>query len=140
MDFLWYFPSILLNIFGSIYCFFLNVCPYWFTVIMRFICFRKWTEDENLLSSSRKSFGISTLRETKNINHQNLFQVISYYSDRGGISIVREEGRQEKESWSTLVIKHPKLEDQGTYTCRPLQANMNMTPNIKYVLTFASFY
>ena len=104
------------------------------------ICLRKLTEDENFLSPSRKSFGISTLREAKNINHQNLFQVISYYSDRGGISIVREEGRQEKESWSTLVIKHPKLEDQGTYTCRPLQANMNMTPNIKYVLTFASFY
>merc|ERR1712032_539902 len=47
--------------------------------------------------------------------------VISYYSSRGGVSIVREEGAVENESRSTLVLKEPGSDDEGSYTCRPLQ-------------------
>ena len=50
----------------------------------------------------------------------NCVQVISYYSARGGVSIVRAEGQLENESRSTLVIRDGQRADQGTYTCRPL--------------------
>ena len=50
----------------------------------------------------------------------NCVQVISYYSARGGVSIVRSEGQLENESRSTLVIRDGQRADQGTYTCRPL--------------------
>ena len=97
------------------------------------------------------------------------FQVISYYSARGGVSIIREEGARENESrqmtnsdfdsseyswgfivepllgipqWhyphlksrSTLVLKEPRMEDQGTYTCRPLQGEFRY--NYKLDLAF----
>ena len=71
-------------------------------------------------------------------------QVISYYSARGGVSVVREESALATESrcnhfhiisikyfWligckyfscrSTLVLREPGPADEGTYTCRPHQ-------------------
>ena len=64
---------------------------------------------------------VNTLKKPEHIFWYHDGQVISYYSGRGGISIVREEGLMEKESRSTLVIRDAGDNDQGTYTCRPLQ-------------------
>jgi hypothetical protein len=45
--------------------------------------------------------------------------VVSYYSARGGISIVRKMGMDETTTMSSLIIRGAGEGDQGTYTCRP---------------------
>ena len=45
-------------------------------------------------------------------------EVISYYSSRGGISVIRKNG--EDDTISSLIIREAGEDDQGTYLCRPL--------------------
>ena len=46
-------------------------------------------------------------------------EVISYYSSRGGISIIMRRGEEETITMSSLIIRQAGTDDQGTYTCRP---------------------
>ena len=64
-----------------------------------------------------------------------LSQVISYYSARGGISIVREEGLVEKESRSTIILRDGDQADQGTYTCRPLTGDFKSATTRLFLLS-----
>lgn len=45
-----------------------------------------------------------------------LFQIISYDSPRGGVSVITEKG---EETASFLVIQHARPSDSGTYSCTP---------------------
>ena len=65
----------------------------------------------------------------------NCVQVISYYSARGGISIVREEGLVEKESRSTIILRDGDQSDQGTYTCRPLTGDFKSATTRLFLLS-----
>ena len=61
--------------------------------------------------------------------------MISYYSARGGISIVREEGVVENESRSTIILRAGDLSDQGTYTCRPLTGDFKSATTRLFLLS-----
>ena len=63
---------------------------------------------------------VNSLKQPEHIFWYHNGEVISYYSSRGGISIVREEGEEETIAMSSLIIRQAGEEDQGTYTCRPL--------------------
>ena len=45
-----------------------------------------------------------------------LFQIISYDSPRGGVSVITEKGDV---TASFLVVQHAKPTDSGTYSCSP---------------------
>jgi hypothetical protein len=45
-----------------------------------------------------------------------LFQIISYDSPRGGVSVITEKGDV---TASFLVVQHAKPSDSGTYSCSP---------------------
>jgi len=63
---------------------------------------------------------VNSLQEPEHIFWYHDGEVISYYSSRGGISIVRKMGMEKSATMSSLIIREAGLEDQGTYTCRPL--------------------
>ena len=63
---------------------------------------------------------VNSLQQPEHIFWYHNGEVISYYSARGGISIVRKEGMDETTTLSSLIIREAGQEDQGTYTCRPL--------------------
>ena len=63
---------------------------------------------------------VTSLQQPEHIFWYHNSQVISYYSSRGGISIVRRKGMDETTTLSSLIIREAGQEDQGTYTCRPL--------------------
>ena len=44
------------------------------------------------------------------------FQIISYDSPRGGVSVITEKGDV---TASFLVVQHAKPSDSGTYSCSP---------------------
>ena len=62
---------------------------------------------------------VHSLQQPEHIFWYHNSQVISYYSSRGGISIVRRKGMDETSTMSSLIIREVGQEDQGTYTCRP---------------------
>ena len=49
-----------------------------------------------------------------------IFQIISYDSSRGGVSVIVEKGDV---TTSNLVIQLTRPSDAGTYTCRPSLGN-----------------
>ena len=63
---------------------------------------------------------VNSLKQPEHIFWYHNGEVISYYSNRGGISIVRQVGEEETITMSSLIIRQAGEEDQGTYTCRPL--------------------
>ena len=63
---------------------------------------------------------VNSLQQPEHIFWYHNGEVISYYSTRGGISIVRKMGMDKTITMSSLIIREAGQEDQGTYTCRPL--------------------
>ena len=47
-------------------------------------------------------------------------QIISYDSDRGGVSVVTEKGPK---TTTNLIVRGAKEEDSGVYTCNPSTAS-----------------
>ena len=62
---------------------------------------------------------VTSLQQPEHIFWYHDGEVVSYYSARGGISIVRKMGMDETTTMSSLIIRKAGEEDQGTYTCRP---------------------
>lgn len=50
-----------------------------------------------------------------------MFQVISYDSNRGGVSVITEKGDV---TTSYLLIQHAELTDSGKYSCSPSNADV----------------
>jgi hypothetical protein len=51
------------------------------------------------------------------MSNQNIFfQIISYDSPRGGVSVITEKGDV---TASFLVVQHARPSDSGTYSCSP---------------------
>ena len=63
---------------------------------------------------------VHSLKEPEHIFWYHDGEVISYYSSRGGISIIRKMGEEDAITMSSLIIRQAGEEDQGTYLCRPL--------------------
>ena len=63
---------------------------------------------------------VNSLKEPEHIFWYHNGEVISYYSARGGISIVRKIWKDDTITISSLIIRQAGDEDQGKYTCRPL--------------------
>ena len=78
---------------------------------------------------------VNSLKRPEHIFWYHDGQVISYYSARGGISIVREEGVVEKESRSTIILRDGDQSDQGTYTCRPLTGDFKSATTRLFLLS-----
>ena len=78
---------------------------------------------------------VNSLKRPEHIFWYHDGQVISYYSARGGISIVREEGLVENESRSTIILRDGDQSDQGTYTCRPLTGDFKSATTRLFLLS-----
>jgi len=63
---------------------------------------------------------VKSLNQPENIFWYHNGEVVSYYSARGGISIIRKIMPRETMSASSLILKEAGEEDQGTYVCRPV--------------------
>lgn len=53
--------------------------------------------------------------------HNLFFQVISYDSSRGGVSVITEKGDV---TTSFLLIQHADISDSGKYSCSPSNADV----------------
>ena len=62
---------------------------------------------------------VISLQQPEHIFWYHNGEVVSYYSSRGGISIIMRRGVEETITMSSLIIRQAGPEDQGTYTCRP---------------------
>ena len=62
---------------------------------------------------------VTSLQQPEHIFWYHDGEVISYYSSRGGISIIMRRGVEETITMSSLIIRQAGPEDQGTYSCRP---------------------
>ena len=78
---------------------------------------------------------VNSLKRPEHIFWYHDGQVISYYSARGGISIVRQEGLVENESRSTIILRDGDQSDQGTYTCRPLTGDFKSATTRLFLLS-----
>jgi hypothetical protein len=63
---------------------------------------------------------VHSLKQPEHIFWYHNGEVISYYSSRGGISVIRKRGEEDTITMSSLIIREAREEDQGTYLCRPL--------------------
>lgn len=84
-------------------------------------CIWRWLADFSLVSRSSylsilfKEISEPVLRTIV----RSLFQIISYDSTRGGISVVTEKGET---TTSFLLVQEAKPSDSGRYTCNPSNA------------------
>lgn len=84
-------------------------------------CIRRWLADFSLvpfLSQLQRSTREISFRHLKTIA-RSLFQIISYDSNRGGVSVVTEKGDS---TTSFLLVQEAKPSDSGRYTCNPSNA------------------
>jgi hypothetical protein len=63
----------------------------------------------------------ATIKRGNSVKWGFLFQVISYDSNRGGVSVITEKGDV---TTSFLLIQHADISDSGKYSCSPSNADV----------------